>query len=167
MPHVNLFHVGTAIFVVFGIEPHGIRLEAEVNVHADHDAATLRVTRANIHCELEDLVIRAAAAAAVAVHMPVERNLQTASAFQRNAFRQLAARPHFIQHAGNEARTAPALAQLALEIINLLDHADGNDDVMLRVFMDGIGIVKKNIGINDVIIHTRGISFLGLTAWTV
>ena len=60
------------------------------------------------------------------------------------------------------ASVAPALRALPLELVYLLDRVDGDNEIVVLEFEDGVRIVKKNVCIEDVVfLHRAGFSGSG------
>jgi len=59
--------------------------------------------------------------------------------------------PKLVEQAGDGARVAAALGALALELVDLLDREDRDDEIVVLEFEDSVRIVKKNVGVEDVV----------------
>ena len=60
-----------------------------------------------------------------------------------------------VEHPRNRAGVAAQLGGFALEPVNLLDHLDGDEDMIVREIKNGVGIVEEDIGIKNVVFHAR------------
>src|SRR5258708_371557 len=47
---------------------------------------------------------------------------------------------------------SPALGALAFELVDFLDDINGNDDVVVFEFEDGLRVVQKDVGVEDVVL---------------
>ena len=52
-------------------------------------------------------------------------------------------------------RVAPALVRLALELIDLLDHVDRDDQVVVLELVDRVRVVEKDVRVEDVVLLHR------------
>jgi hypothetical protein len=56
-----------------------------------------------------------------------------------------------VEQPSDGARVPSTLRALALELIDLLDREDRDDQIIVLEFEDRVRIVKKNVGIEDVV----------------
>ena len=61
-----------------------------------------------------------------------------------------------VEQARDRAGVAAPLRALALELIDLLDHVDRDDDVVVLEPEDGVGVVKQDVGVEDVVLLHSG-----------
>ncbi len=143
--------VESAPFVVLRLEPQRVGADAQVGVHRDEDdlAIGLRVT------ELEG------GAHDGVIHLPVvalplqlvglgHLEDQLAAVPELDPILERAVRLAQVVESAREMTCVPsALAQLLLELIDLLDDVDRDDDGVLFEFVDRLRIVDEDVGIED------------------
>ena len=64
-----------------------------------------------------------------------------------------------VERARDGARIGATLGGFTFEPVDLLDDFNGNQDIMLLKTEDGIGVVKKNVGVENVIFHCKRADF--------
>ena len=83
----------------------------------------------------------------------VEHDPQPASIRQADAFTQTALGAQTVQRARYHAGVGAALGGFAFEPVHFLDDLNGNQDVVLLKIEDGVGVVKEDVGVENVIFH--------------
>ena len=147
------------VLVILGLQTQRVGLDAQVDVLGDENRRIFRLRLLDAGGEREDAVVHAVAVqdVAVAVGMAVavflERDFQLAAVGQFHALAQTAVAAKTVEHPRNRARVLAEFGGFALEAVNLLDDFDGDQDIIVREVEEGVGVVKDNIGVEDVIFH--------------
>src|SRR6185369_3202388 len=74
---------------------------------------------------------------------------------KRHPFCERALGAERVQVASHDARVAPQLALVALELVDLLDDVDGNDDVVVVKAEQRPRIVQQDVGVEDEVLFHR------------
>src|SRR4029079_6363087 len=77
------------------------------------------------------------------------------AAGKRHPFCERALGAERVQVASHDARVAPQLALVALELVDLLDDVDGNDDVVVVEAEQRPRIVQQDVGVEDEVLFHR------------
>ena len=83
----------------------------------------------------------------------LENNAEAAAVGQIHAFAQMPLPPQTVERARDGAGVGPTLGGFTLEPVDLLDDFDGKEDIVILKVENRIGVVKKNVGIEDIIFH--------------
>ena len=159
--HRHLHHAGVEVgdehavgLVILRRKADGVGLDAQVDVFADEDGRVFRLRLLGGRREGQDPVVhRVVGKNRLAGAVFVEADLQGAAVRQLHALAQAAVATVAVEHPRNGARIAAQLGGLALEPVNLLDHLDGDEDVVVRKVEDGVRVVEEDVGVEDVVLH--------------
>ena len=83
----------------------------------------------------------------------LENDPQAAAIVQSDPFAQAPLAAQAVQGARDRARILPELGGLAFEVVDFLDHFDGNQEIVFLETEQTVGIVKEDIGVKNVIFH--------------
>ena len=126
-------HVGVATY-----EHHlGAGLHAVPHPHRDAEDGVVRV----VQCTSEQL--------AVISDFPA-LHAQRAAAWERYARPEVPLLAKRVELPGNGARGAATFVQLALELVELLDHRDRQHQIVFVEHEERPGIVEEHVGVKDV-----------------
>ena len=64
--------------------------------------------------------------------------------------------PKIVQVAGNLARVSAELRQVALELIDLLDHVDRDHHLVVVEVKEGPRVVQEHVGVEDEVLAHSG-----------
>jgi hypothetical protein len=133
------------VLVTLGDESQRVGANPEIHVHRDEDRRSIRRAIANLDRALQDRVIP---------RSWIQRNLELGPAI-RHEHPQRAAVPDLhaarqrsvfvalgVEYTRNRARVAAAFVRIALELIDLLDHVDRQDQIVVLELEDRVRIVE-------------------------
>ena len=83
----------------------------------------------------------------------LEDDAQSAAVGELDPLAQPALVAQAVQCARNRARVLPAFGGLPFESVHLLDDFDGNEDVVVLKIQNRVGIMEKNVGVENIIFH--------------
>src|SRR6185437_2825467 len=83
----------------------------------------------------------------------LKNDAQPSAVREGDALAQPALRTQTVERAGNRAGVGAPLRGFAFEPVNFLDDLDGDQDVVLLKIEDRVGVVKKDVGVQNVIFH--------------
>ncbi len=83
----------------------------------------------------------------------VKGDFEFAAVGQFHALAQAAGTAKTVEHPRHGARVLAQVGGLALEAVNFLDDFDGNQDVVVHEAQKRVGIVKEDVGVENVIFH--------------
>src|SRR3972149_3811917 len=72
---------------------------------------------------------------------------------QAHALAQVPVPAHLVQQADGLPGVAPALVALLLQIVQFLQHPQGDDDLVVAEGMDGFGAVDEHVGVDHESLH--------------
>src|SRR6185503_5712772 len=76
-----------------------------------------------------------------------------------NTYRQCTALcAELVEQTRDGPRIAPAFVRFALEVIDLFENVNGDDEIVVLELEDGVRVVQKDVGIDDVIFLHRWLS---------
>ena len=139
--------------------PEGVGPDAQVRVHRDEDGHATGVVLADVERRLQDGLVHRRVIDGAGQREPLagHGDAEHAAGVERDPLRERpSALAELVEQSRDRPGVAPALGAFALELVDLLDHVDRDDDVVVLEAENGLRIVKEDVGIEDVVLLHSG-----------
>lgn len=150
-----LFRIGRALaFVRFAGDSERVSTNAEVGVHCYEDSGFGLVFVADIDGCLEDGEVLGARFEAdeEVGSLFGDGDAESAAVFEGDAGAEGArGAAEAVEQASDGAGAPSTLGAFAFEFVDLFNGVDRNNEVVVLEFEDGVGIVKKDVGVENVV----------------
>ena len=146
---VQLVHAGDlARLVVLRLDPDALGLHADVDVLGDQDHAVLAVFLGKVERQGDDAMVGFVLPEHVAeerIPLDVRLHDESAAAGQRDPIAQELVPAHGIELAGELARVEVDGLVPFLELVDLLQHGDRDDNIVLLERADAVVVMKDDV----------------------
>ena len=154
---VDLAHAGIQLgdvdplgVVVLRLQAERVGADAQVHVLGDEEGANPRLGVAHLQCHRQDEVVGdLRAAEGVGERALADRHPDDSAIVEANPLGQVTLFPQRVELTRHLARVAPPVGQLLLERVDLLEHVDGDDHVVVGEGEYRARIVEEDVRVED------------------
>ena len=159
-PAVQPVDLDALVLVGLRDHPERVGADAQVRVHRDEDGRPAGVVLADVEGRLQDGLVHRGVIDGARQRRAACSGTATRSAPPESSGTPLDSEPpalaELVEEARDRARVAAALGALALELVDLLDHVDRDDDVVVLELEDGVRVVEEDVRVEDVVLLHSG-----------